>query len=322
MIRCRGDCRGCVRNRYSEGVTTGGVTTSGVAKGSDPLRIAIHVAVYVALYFATAFVFSGLLLWLGGYLTGVTGTGLLSAVFANWLALRIYEDRHLIQIGLWLNRRSAENLMLGLGGGMGAAVLVLAPALAVGAAHIVDTPTDHPTVGSIIFVSILLAAGSVGEELFFRGYGFQKLLAACGPWATVIPVGIVFGLLHGGNPAASWFSAANTAGFGILFGYGYLRSRDLWLPIGLHFGWNFTLPLFGVNVSGLTMKVTGYVMAWNAGDLWSGGEYGPEASILTSAVLVVLFAYLWKAPIRRQPSPLTDPPSESAVCEVSPSSPS
>jgi membrane protease YdiL (CAAX protease family) len=298
------------------------MTAGGAKKANDPLRLGIHVAVYVALYFATAFVFSGILVWLGGYLTGITGTGLLSAVFANWLALRIYEDRHLIQIGLWLNRRSAENLALGLAGGAGAAVIVLAPALAVGAAHIVDTPADHPTAGSIIFVGILLAAGSVGEELFFRGYGFQKLLAACGPWATVIPVGVVFGLLHGGNPAASWFSTANTAGFGILFGYGYLRSRDLWLPIGLHFGWNFTLPLFGVNVSGLTMKVTGYVMAWNAGPLWSGGEYGPEASILTSAVLVGLFAFLWKAPIRRQASPLTDPPSESTVCEVSPSSPS
>ena len=125
-----------------------------------------------------------------------------------------------MQIGLWLNRLSAENLRVGAGRGDGsAAVLVLAPALLVGAAHLVSTPADQPTVGSIIFVSILLAAGSVGEELFFRGYGFQKLLAACGPWATVIPVGVCSRLLHGGNPAATWFSAVNTAGFGILFGY-------------------------------------------------------------------------------------------------------
>ncbi|MCU1233118.1 MAG: Abortive infection protein [Candidatus Solibacter sp.] len=314
LFRCGVGGRGCVG--YIDGVTEKATPTK------DPLRTGIHVAVYVALYFATAFVFSGLLLSLGGYLTGVTGTGLLSAIFANWLALKIYEDRHLIDIGLWLNRASAENLMVGLAGGAGAAVLVLAPALAVGAAHLVNTPDDHPTAGSIIFVSILLAAGSVGEELFFRGYGFQQLLVACGPWATVIPVGVVFGLLHGGNPSASWFSAVNTAGFGILFGYGYLRSRDLWLPIGLHFGWNFTLPLFGVNVSGLRMKVTGYEMAWSAGNLWSGGEYGPEASVLTSAVLVALAVYVWKAPVRRQFSPLTDPPAESAVCEGTPSLPS
>jgi hypothetical protein len=276
----------------------------------------------VALYFATAFVFSGLLVWLGGYLTGVTGTGLLAAIFANWLALRIYENRHVVEIGLWLNRRSAENLVFGLAGGAGSAALVLAPALLAGAAHLTPTPADQPTVGTIIFVGTLLLAGSVGEEIFFRGYGFQELLAAVGPWATVIPVGVIFALLHGSNPGATWFSTANTAGFGILFGYAYLRSRDLWLPIGLHFGWNFTLPLFGVNVSGLRMKVTGYEMSWTAGSLWSGGEYGPEASILTSGVLIALFIYLRKAPIRRQLSPLTDPPAGSEVCEVVPLSPS
>jgi membrane protease YdiL (CAAX protease family) len=293
-----------------------------VASGKDPLRLGIHVTVYVALYFGTAFVFSGLLVWLGGYLTGVTGTGLLAAVFANWLALRIYENRHLVEIGLWLNRRSSENLLLGLAGGAASAALVLAPALLVGAAHLTPTPEDQPTVGTIIFVSILLAAGSIGEELFFRGYGFQELLAAIGPWATVIPVVVIFGLLHGSNPGATWFSAANTAGFGILFGYAYLRSRDLWLPMGLHFGWNFTLPLFGVNVSGLRMKVTGYEMSWTAGSLWSGGVYGPEASVLTSVVLIALFVYLYKAPIRRQVSALTDPPAGSEVCEATPSSPS
>jgi uncharacterized protein len=293
-----------------------------VAPGKDPLRLGIHVTVYVALYFGTAFLFSGLLVWLGGYLTGVTGTGLLAAVFANWLALRIYENRHLVEIGLWLNRRSAENLLLGLAGGAASAALVLAPALVVGAAHLTPTPDDQPTVGTIIFVSILLAAGSIGEELFFRGYGFQELLSGVGPWATVIPVGVIFGLLHGSNPGATGFSAANTAGFGILFGYAYLRSRDLWLPMGLHFGWNFTLPLFGVNVSGLRMKVTGYEMSWTAGSLWSGGVYGPEASVLTSVVLIALFVYLYKAPIRRQVSPLTDPPAGSEVCEATPSSPS
>jgi hypothetical protein len=291
-----------------------------VAWGKDPLKLGIHLTVYVALFYATAFVFSGLLVGLGGYMTGVTGATLLSAVFANWLALRIYEDRHVVDIGLWVNRISAENLVLGLAGGAGTAALVLTPPLLAGAAHLRATPADQPTVGTIIFVSILLAAGSIGEEIFFRGYGFQELLVAVGPWATVIPVAAIFALLHGTNPGANWFSTANTAGFGILFGYAYLRSRDLWLPIGLHFGWNFTLPLFGATLSGLKMKVTGYEMSWTAGSLWSGGEYGPEASVLTSVMLIALFVYLRTAPIRRQASPLTDPPAGSEVCEATPSS--
>jgi hypothetical protein len=290
-----------------------------VATGRDPLRVSIHLIVYVALYYVTAYVFSWPMVWLGGYLAGVTLAGLLSAWFANWLSLRIYEDRHVTDVGLWLNRWSAENLALGLIGGAGTAALVLGPPLLVGASHLVSTPQDRPTMGTVLFVGAVMVAGAMHEELLFRGYGFQELVSASGPWATVVPVGVVFALLHGSNPGATWFSTANTAGFGILFGYAYLRSRDLWLPIGLHFGWNFTLTLFGVNVSGLKMKVTGYEMIWNVGDLWSGGAYGPEASVLTSVVLVALAVYLVKAPVRRQVSPLTDPPAESALCESSPS---
>jgi len=85
----------------------------------------------------------------------------------------------------------------------------------------------------------------------------------------------------------------------------------------LHFGWNFTLPLFGANISGLRIRVTGYEMSWTAGNLWSGGEYGPEASVLTFVVLVLLCLYVWKIPVRRQVSPLIDPPQEGAVCETS-----
>jgi hypothetical protein len=157
----------------------------------------------------------------------------------------------------------------------------------------------------------------MGEELMMRGYGFQILLANFGTWATIIPCGVVFALLHTANPNATWVGIANTAGFGVLFGYAFVRSRDLWLPAGLHFGWNITLPLFGVNVSGLRMKVTGHDMVWSAGNLWSGGSYGPEASVLTSVVMLVLAVYIWKAPVRRQLSPLSDPPAqpEENACE-------
>jgi len=281
------------------------------------VRLAIQVTLYVVLYFLTAWVFVPLLLWLGGYLLGNTGAVLLSATAANWLTLRIYEGRHIVDLGLWWNRASLGNLGWGLIGGAGSACLVLLPPLAMGAAHMTSTPAEPGSAGTILFVTVLLAAGSAGEELFFRGYGFQRLLAVLGPYATILPVGVVFALLHEANPNANWFGIANTAGFGILFGYAYLRSRDLWLPIGLHFGWNFTYPLFGVNLSGLRIKVTGYEMSWTAGRLWSGGEYGPEASVLTTVVLLVLFAFIWKVPIRRQSSPLTDAPLESAKPEPS-----
>ena len=284
----------------------------------DPLRVTVSLAVYVAFYVAADFVLGWMLSWVGGDFAGGLVTVLVSALFANWLALRIYENRGLSAAGLPVSRASANNLALGLVGGIGSASLVLAPALLVGAAHLAPIQTP-PAAGTLSFVTLMLAAGSAGEEILFRGYGFQALMAAAGPFAAIVPVGVVFALMHTGNPNATAFGIANTAGFGILFGYAFFRTRDLWLPIGLHFGWNFTLPLFGVNVSGLKMVVTGHEMVWTAGGFWSGGEYGSEASVLTSGVLILLFVYVWKAPCRRQASPITDPPTESVLCE--PSSP-
>jgi membrane protease YdiL (CAAX protease family) len=282
-----------------------------------PAQIALRIVPYVVFYFLLASLAGPLFLWVGGYVVGLTMSSLFAALFVNWLALRIFENRPLGDAGLWWNHASADNLAFGLAGGIGAGCLVMGPAVLLRLGRMVATPKEPFSIGTLLFVALLLAAGAAGEELFFRGYAFQTLLAGAGAYATVLPVGVIFGLLHTGNPHSNWLAIVNTAGFGILFGYAYLRSRDLWLPMGLHFGWNFTLPLFGVPVSGLRMNVTGHELVWNAGPWVSGGEYGPEASVLTSAVLGALFVFLWKAPVRRQISPLTDP-EVSAVCEPQP----
>ncbi len=285
----------------------------------DPLRIAVALAAFLAFYLASHWITDRLLFW--GGIVGVGVAGLLAALVATWLALRIYEHRTLSAAGLVVNRSAAHNLALGILGGGGAAAMVLALPLLFGFAHL-EPIADPPSAGTLPFVTLGLAAASATEEILFRGYPLQILIGAAGPFASIIPLGVLFALMHAGNPHVLWLGIANTAGFGILFGYAYYRSRDLWLPIGLHFGWNFTLPLFGVNVSGLTIGVTGHQMVWTAGVWWSGGDYGPEASLLTSAVLLLLFVAVYKAPIRRQVSPLTDPPAESALCEPSPPLPS
>jgi hypothetical protein len=102
----------------------------------------------------------------------------------------------------------------------------------------------------------------------------------------------------------------NTSLWGLLFGLAFLRSRDLWLPIGLHYGWNVALPLSGVNLSGFTMNITGYAIEWQVSDRWSGGAYGPEGGLLTTMVLALLFAALRKAPVRRQAAFLYQPEEE------------
>jgi membrane protease YdiL (CAAX protease family) len=265
-------------------------------------NVYLRVGVYILLYILTLYVSAPLIVWIGGYLFGVTLGQFVAAITANWIALRIYGRLRLSDIGLKWNLASTRNLALGIAGGMGAAALVLVPPLAAHIATLAPAPEARASWDVFLFTTVALLAGAAGEEILFRGYGFQVLLRAWGPYTTIFTVAAVFGAMHAMNPNSTWLGVVNTTGFGVLFGYAFLRSGDLWLPIGLHFGWNFTLPLFGVNVSGLTIKLTGRQMEWSAGPVWSGGEYGPEGSVLTSIVLLALALFLWKAPIRTQQS--------------------
>lgn len=276
----------------------------------DPLRIGLQVGLYIFFFILCLWlvVLTGLASLLGLWAGSALST-FMAAVFTNVLTMRIYEGRHLSDIGFHWNPASRWNLAWGLAGGMAAALVVLAGPLVVGAANIHAAASDELR-RNLVFVTLVLILGAAGEEILFRGYGFQVLLRNMGPFTTILPVGVLFGAMHTTNPHASNLGLVNTAGFGMLFGYAFWRSRDLWLPFGLHFGWNFTLPFFGTSLSGVKMGVTGYELQWKAGELWSGGDYGPEASIQTSIVLLALFLLLWKAPIRPQRNLLLDEPAD------------
>jgi hypothetical protein len=274
----------------------------------EPLQARLNVVLKVGVYALTCFLgmrlFAVLLYPLVGQFAGAVLSVFLGALVANLLSLRIYERAHLTVIGLYWNRASRRNLLLGLLGGMLSAYVVAGLPLLVGLAHLETLAGNEPQWRILLFTTGMLLFGAFGEELLFRGYGFQMLLGWLGTYATVLPVGLLFGWAHHDNLNFSALGFANTVLWGVLLGYAFLRSGDLWLPIGLHFGWNWVLPLFGANLSGFTMRLTGYQMRWHTGPLWSGGEYGPEASILTTIAVGLLFVALAKAPILKQRPPL------------------
>lgn len=262
--------------------------------------VALRVGVFAFLGIAGVVIFARLMYPVAGLLAAAALSTFAAAAVANAVALRIFERGRLADIGLGWTGDSFRNLALGFGGGAGAAALVVLLPLAARAAVLRPDPDSPGNWGSFAFVSLILLFGAVGEEMLFRGYGFQVLLARLGPFATILPAAVLFGAAHKDNQNASLLGLFNTVLWGVLFGWAFLRSGDLWLPIGLHYGWNIVLPLAGVNLSGFKMGVTGYKMHWYAAAIWSGGDYGPEASLLTTAVVAALFVYLWRAPVRKQ----------------------
>ncbi len=264
------------------------------------LGTVIRVAFFVALvYVSVKFITSALYFVFGVLVAGTLGLGA-TGLLANLLTMRIFDRRPFTDIGLQTGRPSAPNFILGiLSGGGAAALMLLAPLLA-GTGHLVLRSNSTFAWPSLLFFLAALWLAAAGEEMIFRGYAFQLLIEKMGPYATVLPVGVIFGLTHMSNPYSSPLAVFNTILWGILLGYAFLRSHDLWLPLGLHFGWNAVLPLFGVNLSGLTIEVSRYSYRWDLLPLWSGGDYGPEGGLLTTIFVIGLFFALAKAPIRTQ----------------------
>lgn len=146
---------------------------------------------------------------------------------------------------------------------------------------------------------------SVFEELFFRGVMFRLLYEARGTvWAFVLTT-ITFGVMHLPNPGMTLMEAAilGLEG-GILFGAAYLWRRRLWLPIGLHFGWNAALgSLLGMNVS-KTGEHNGLLNGAFSGSDWlAGGGVGLRGSLLSLAVTLGLATILMRT--RTRPAPAT-----------------
>lgn len=264
---------------------------------NDKLGLVLRIGLYAFLAYIGLALFYNLLAFSGVLIGAALGTFLAASV-ANAITVRIFERGRLSDMGLGWDGRSLHNIRFGLSAGILAAALFAGPALLVGAATI-ERDTQFPAnASSLLFLTALLLFGAFGEEMLFRGYAFQTLVKGSGPFAALLPASVLFALAHASNQNVSLLGLVNTFGFGLVLGYAYLRSRDLWLPIAIHFGWNWALAIFGLNVSGFRMGVTGFVVRWRVSDLWSGGAYGPEASLLTCGIIAVLLWVLHRAPLQ------------------------
>jgi membrane protease YdiL (CAAX protease family) len=137
-------------------------------------------------------------------------------------------------------------------------------------------------------LSISMISGFV-EEVLFRGVLFRIVEESLGTWIALAISAVLFGLLHLGNPNATLAGAVAIAvEAGVLLAAAYAFTRRLWLPIGIHFAWNFTQGgVFGVAVSG--NDIPGLLQGRLSGSAWlSGGAFGAEASIV--AVVLCLAA--------------------------------
>lgn len=134
-----------------------------------------------------------------------------------------------------------------------------------------------------------------GEEIMFRGILFRMIDKKWGTTTALIASALIFGGVHIANPGATlWSSAAIAIEAGLLLGVAYKCSGSLWMPIGIHWIWNFMEgPVLGFAVSGGNLGSPLITPVIQGPDFITGGSFGAEASILAAALGVALSLLIW-----------------------------
>lgn len=142
------------------------------------------------------------------------------------------------------------------------------------------------SVGIFVFVAI-------SEEMFLRGYILGNLLDSFNKYIALIISALIFSVMHAANSNFNLMSMLGLCTAGLLFGLPYIYTKSLWFPISLHFSWNFFQgTIFGFNVSG---KDTYSIITTkeNFANIWNGGGFGFEASILSMFFQIVSLLILF-----------------------------
>jgi len=246
------------------------------------------IAVIFAISLGNAFLLSPLQ---NRTLLAVQVVTFLSVNISVYLARRYLDRRSLVSLGLVWSSQALRDLLSGiaLSGVMMAMVFLIewAAGWLTFESFAWDTqPWPAVISGMLIILGIFILTGWQ-EELLTRGYQLQNLVEGTGLIGGLVLSSIIFAVLHMSNPNYFWSALIGLVAAGLFLAYGYLRTQQLWLPIGLHIGWNFFEgAVFGFPVSGL--KTFQLINHTDSGpDFFTGGAFGPEAGFILLPILLI-----------------------------------
>ena len=254
-------------------------TQAGATTAAAILRAALFLLVCAPLWLAPRMV------WIGYPFTLPVVAGV-TLLFLRW------DRRPAAAIGLdpsW--RRAAE---LGCG-------LIASAALVATAATIIARLLPFPWVPNprfqamqAVFSCASLLYGNAVEELIFRGYGFERLIAGLGHWKAQLVTASLFAVFHVANGWPWQAALLGTTVGSLLFGLVFVRWRSLPAALGVHAGANFTRDL-------LLLDPPGVATAFGplAPRPWTAGEQ-LIAMLAWNGVMLLACAGLWYSIHRRR----------------------
>jgi len=214
-------------------------------------------------------------------------------ILAGLIVLRWIDRRPTGMLGLGFQPRWLIELIIGVGVGIvstGGLTLLLA---LTGAVSLGLSPNVADAFAVLPIYLFLFTVAAAAEEMLFRGYLLQALAEGSRRWIAAILLSLPFTIAHFGNPDVSAIGVANIFLIGIVIAVLYFQTRRLWLPIGFHISWNLAHGwLWGFDVSGIALESKLLVATPVGPEIWTGGGFGLEGSILTTGLIVVSLVWL------------------------------
>lgn len=215
--------------------------------------------------------------------------GFSTIILLLWFWIRFFEGRKFFTIG-FTKQNALKKYLSGFLIGFGMLTLVIG-LMAIGG--FISLDVDKITFNTnILWIALIMLIGYIiqgaSEEIIFRGWQMQVIGARYKPWLGLVISSILFALLHSGNSGASPLAIINIVFFGILLALFVLRQNSLWAACGWHSAWNWgTASIYGLEVSG-SEKLGSILNVSSSGpEYLSGGSFGPEASVITTIVLII-----------------------------------
>jgi uncharacterized protein len=214
------------------------------------------------------------------------------ALFAYRYLFRVYEKRTVTELA---KLDLIKNVTLGIALGATLQALTILVIYLKGGYQVL-------AINPFIFIIPPLAmalTSAIFEEILLRGIIFRIAEEKLGSYFALIISAVLFGAMHLANPHSS-FTAATAIAIqaGLLLAAAYIYSRSLWLPIAIHFAWNFTQSaIFGANVSGNAVSKTLITSKIEGATWFTGGQFGPEGSIqatlfcLIAAIILLVLSH-------------------------------
>lgn len=209
--------------------------------------------------------------------------GTIATLGALVFMVRVVDKRGWATLGF-----GADNSLVGLLSGtvLGAFIFIVPIGVLTALGYVRYAPDLGGFNANALWLALVLCFFNViTQEVLVRSYIFQELWTKYGVLVAHAVTTLLFVALHAGairEGQNGLIAAANIALASVMLGLAYVRSGALWLPIGIHLGWNgLQGPVLGLSVTGQDIGL-GYwrVFEFEGPPLLTGGAMGVEGGLI------------------------------------------